>query len=177
MRPLDETGEIECARSEPESFAEIYRLYLPRVYRYLYIRLGNQPDAEDITSQVFLETMEALRHHRYEQKGCFPAWLFTIVRRRLSDFRRKSTPLLLREQASAEPGPLDEVQRRDTVQRLDTLVSQLEPEKQELLRLRFAAELSFAEIAAVENQNEAAVTMAIYRALKWLRERWEADHG
>lgn len=177
MQPSDEAALIERARSDPESFSEIYRRYLPRVYRYLYLRLGNQHDAEDITSQVFLDTMEALLHGRYEQTGCFPAWLFTIARRRLTDFRRNRTLLPLQEHASVDSDPLDEVQRQDAVQRLATLLSQLEPEKQELLRLRFAAELSFAQIAAIENQHEAAVKMAIYRALQWVRERWEADNA
>jgi DNA-directed RNA polymerase specialized sigma24 family protein len=50
-------------------------------------------------------------------------------------------------------------------------------EKQELLRLRFTAKLSFAEIAALENQSEAAVKMAVYRAIQWLREHWEGENG
>ncbi len=47
MQQLDEATLIECARLDPEAFATLYQRYLPRVYRYLYLRLGNQHDSED----------------------------------------------------------------------------------------------------------------------------------
>jgi RNA polymerase sigma-70 factor, ECF subfamily len=60
MQFSDEVTLIEQARRDPDAFATLYERYLPRVYRYLYLRLGNQHDAEDITSQVFIETLEGL---------------------------------------------------------------------------------------------------------------------
>jgi len=44
------------------------------------------------------------------------------------------------------------------------------------MRLRFAGELSFAEIAALEGKSEAAVKMMVYRTIQWLRENWEVKH-
>jgi RNA polymerase sigma-70 factor (ECF subfamily) len=177
MQQFDEATLIECARREPEAFAELYQRYLPRVYRYLYLRLGNQHDSEDITSQVFIETLEGLRRHRYKENGCFPAWLFTIVRRRLVDFQRQRIPVPLEGYESSDPDPLDQIQMDEAMKRLSSLLAELEEGKQELLRLRFAAELSFAEIAALENQSEAAVKMTIYRAIDWLRKHWETENG
>ncbi len=93
MQQLDEATLIEYARHEPEAFAMLYQRYLPRVYRYLYLRLGNQHDSEDIASQVFIETLAGLQRNRYTENGCFPAWLFTIVRRRLSPIsKQKASP-------------------------------------------------------------------------------------
>ncbi len=177
MQQFDEATLIECARREPEAFAVLYQRYLPRVYRYLYLRLGNQHDSEDITSQVFIETLEGLRRHRYKENGCFPAWLFTIVRRRLVDFRRQRMPIPLDERESSGSDLLDQIQADENVKRLSSLLADLDEEKQELLRLRFAAELSFAEIAALENQSEAAVKMTVYRAIDWFRKHWETENG
>lgn len=177
MQQFDEATLIECARREPEAFAVLYQRYLPRVYRYLYLRLGNQHESEDITSQVFIETLEALRRHRYKENGCFPAWLFTIVRRRLVDFQRQHIPISLKEHPSSDPDLLDQIQSDENLERLSSLLADLDEGKQEILRLRFAAELSFAEIAALENQSEAAVKMIVYRAIQWLREHWEAENG
>jgi DNA-directed RNA polymerase specialized sigma24 family protein len=39
--------------------------------------------------------------------------------------------------------------------------------------LRFAAQLSFEEIALIDGRNTAAVKMAIYRTVDQLRKRWE----
>lgn len=175
---LGDPALVECARRDPDAFAALYQRYLPRVYRYLYLRLsGNQHDAEDITSQVFIETLKGLRKNRYRENGCFPAWLFTIVRRRLADFRRQCSAIPLEEHPSPELDPLDQIQARENIERLSSLLAELDDKKQEYLRLRFAAELSFAEIAMLENQSEAAVKMAIYRAINWLREHWEDENG
>lgn len=177
MQQLDEATLIERARRNPDAFAVLYQQYLPRVYRYLYLRLGNRHDSEDIASQVFIETLEGLGQNRYKENGCFPAWLFTIVRRRLVDFRRQRMPMPLDERESSDPDPLDQIQADENVKRLSSLLADLDEEKQEVLRLRFAAELSFAEIAALENQSEAAVKMTVYRAIDWLRKHWETENG
>ena len=177
MHQLDEITLIETARHEPEAFTMLYQRYLPRVYRYLYLRLGNRHDSEDIASQVFIETLEGLGQNRYKENGCFPAWLFTIVRRRLVDFKRQLSPVPLDQQVSSNLDPLDQVLADENVKRLSSLLAQFDDNKQEILRLRFAAEMSFAEIAALEGQTEAAVKMTVYRAIQWLREHWEADHG
>ena len=175
MQETDERTLIERARKEPEAFAELYQHYLPRVYRYLYLRLGNQHDSEDIASQVFIELLNGLRQNKYRETGCFPAWLFTIVRRRLVDFRRHRPALEVNEAQGFDLDLLEQVQSQEDVKRLEALVARLDGEKQELLRLRFAAELSFAEIAALEGQSEGAVKMSVYRAIQWLRERWVAE--
>ena len=177
MQQLDEATLIERARRNPDAFAVLYQQYLPRVYRYLYLRLGNRHDSEDIASQVFIETLEGLGQNRYKENGCFPAWLFTIVRRRLVDFRRQRMPMPLDERESSDPDPLDQIQADENVKRLSSLLADLDEEKQEVLRLRFAAELSFAEIAALEKQSEAAVKMTVYRAIDWLRKHWETENG
>jgi RNA polymerase sigma-70 factor (ECF subfamily) len=177
MQPPDEAALIERARREPDAFSALYERYLARVYRYLYLRLGSQHDAEDLTSQIFVEALVGLRQNRYKEKGCFPAWLFTIVRRRLVDFHRQHVSVPLDEYPSADPNLLDVIQASENIERLSHLLAQMDNEKKELLRLRFAAKLSFAEIAALENQSEAAVKMTLYRAIQWLREHWEVENG
>ena len=189
--PTDDPALIEQARRDPEAFAALYRRYLTPVYRYLYSRLGSVHDAEDITTQVFIDALEGLSANLYRAGGCFSAWLFTIARRRLVDFyrQRPTNPLGpticqanrtgadLCEIPSAEPGLLAALEKSDDLKRLTHLLAQLDEEKQELLRLRFSAGLGFSEIALLENRSEAAVKMALYRALDWLREHWEAENG
>jgi RNA polymerase sigma-70 factor (ECF subfamily) len=49
-------------------------------------------------------------------------------------------------------------------------------DQQEILRLRFAAGLEFAEIASILGRNQGAVKMNLYRTLDWLRTHWETEH-
>jgi RNA polymerase sigma-70 factor (ECF subfamily) len=173
----DDPGLVERARRDPEAFAALYREYLPRVYRYLYRRVGSIPDTEDLTAQVFTEALEGLLKDRFRAGGCFPAWLFTIARRRAVDFYRQHSTDPLEDPPSPEPGLLVAVEKADDLGRLARLLAQLDEQKQELLRLRYAAGLRFAEIVLLEGRSEAAVKMELYRALDFLREQREAEHG
>jgi len=69
------------------------------------------------------------------------------------------------------------VEMGEDLQRLTHLLTQLDEERQELLRLRFSAGLSFAQIGLLEGRTEAAVKMAIYRAIDFLHEHWEKENG
>ncbi len=177
MESFDEPKLVERARRDPEAFAGLYQRYLPRVYRYLYLRLGSQQDAEDVTSQVFLEALSELQRNLYKDRGCFPAWLFTIARRRLLDFQCKRHDIVLDEYPDPAPDLIDQIQFSEKRKHLSLLLDQLDEDKRELLRLRFAAQLSFAEIGMLENRSEEAVKMAVYRIIKRLRENWEAENG
>lgn len=170
---------VEAARRDPAAFAALYRRYVTPVYRYLYSRVGNRADAEDLTAQVFTEALVGL--HRYREQGSFAAWLFTIARRKAADYHRRQRPQVPLDTAqdcpNLEPDPLARLVQEESVRRLAMLVAQLDEEKQELLRLRFAAGLTYAEMGAVLGRSEAAVKMAVYRLLRTLRTLWEEDDG
>ncbi len=176
----DDQELLEKARHDPDAFTALYHRYLTPVYRYVFIRIGNRHDAEDITSKVFVDALEGLLNRRYHEDGKFASWLFTIAKRRVIDhYRQHSSTKLPEEIEWAFPGqdPFDQVLLSENKTRLSELLKQLDEEKQELVRLRFAGELSFGEIATLEGKSEAAIKMAIRRIIQWLRENWEVNNG
>jgi RNA polymerase sigma-70 factor (ECF subfamily) len=172
----NEAALVEEARHNPEAFAALYRCYLTPLYRYLYRRLSNVHDAEDLTTQVFIDVLEGLTTHRYQEGGCFVAYLFTIARRRLVDFYRKRPSAPLDDPPSPEPGLIFVIEKGQDMQRLACLLSRLDEDQQELLRLRFSAGLSFSEMSILDGRSEAAVKMAVYRTLDFLREHWKVEN-
>jgi RNA polymerase sigma-70 factor (ECF subfamily) len=174
---LDDAILVEHARRNPEAFAALYRRYLTPLYRYLYRKLSNAHDAEDLTTQVFIDVLEVLAANGYREGGCFAAWLFTIARRRTVDFYRQRPSEPLDDPPSPEPGLLAAIEKGEDLQRLASLLACLDEERQELLRLRFSAGLSFAEIGLIEERSEAAVKMTLYRTIEHLRAQWEVENG
>ncbi len=168
---------VLAIRSEPAWFAVLYRRYASRVYRYLYGKVGNKTEAEDLTGQVFLEALQALPHYR--PRGAFAAWLFTMARRRAIDLYRQDKGELpvdwLEEHASTEPDPLLQTIRLEDLYRLAALYNRLDDEKQELIRLRYAAGLSYSEIGGILGCSQAAAGMAIHRTLQWFKDHWEDE--
>jgi RNA polymerase sigma-70 factor (ECF subfamily) len=159
-----------------ETFELLYDRYLTPVYRYIFSRVGNASDAEDLTSQTFLSALEALS--RYRERGAFPAWLFQIARSKLMDhFRRTRNQISLEEVdvASSSDDPLVYSIASDEVSRLKGLITGLSAEERELLRLRYVADLSFAEMAALLHRREDAVKKSLYRLLARLNSQMEAQ--
>jgi RNA polymerase sigma-70 factor (ECF subfamily) len=169
---------VEHAQSDPAAFAKLYRRYLTPVYRYVFARIGNVADAEDLTSQVFLAALEALP--RYQGSGRFSAWLFSIARRKVADHyraRRAQAPLeaITRLPASGDD-PLEQVAADEELRELARRIGRLHEDERELLRLRFAAQLSFAEIAALLKRKPSAVKMSLYRLLERLESQMESGN-
>ncbi len=175
----EEASLIEAAQHDPAAFADLYRCYITPVYRYLYSRVSNVADAEDLTAQVFTQALEGLS--RYRHRGNFAAWLFTIARRRVTDHYRKQRVHLPFDEALDCPDqsgdPLAHLVREESLQELAALVGQLDGEHQELLRLRFAASLTYGEMAKVLGRTEAAVKMAMHRLLRRLEAEWEENNA
>jgi|SRR5579871_5685992 len=159
-----------------DDFTLVYERHLPAVYRFVAARVATPEEAEDLTSEVFRQAWTNRR--AYRGRGSFRAWLFTIVRRTLADHYRSRRPPATRldvaggadlEIADEMPSPEDHVVQDERALLVRTLLARLTPEQQEVLSLRFAAELSYAEIAVVIGKREDAVKKIAYRALDALR--------
>jgi RNA polymerase sigma-70 factor, ECF subfamily len=165
------------ARHDPQAFAALYDRYLPQVYRYMVSRVSSPADAEDLTAQVFLAAFES--RSRYRPGNSFRAWLFGIARRKAVDDYRKRAPQVPLELAGEIAAPagnlLAQMAQKDTLRRLAGLITRLQEEERELLRLRFAGQLSFAEIAHLLGRKESAVKMMLYRLLERLEKQMEGN--
>jgi RNA polymerase sigma-70 factor (ECF subfamily) len=167
------TDEVLARRGDADSFAVLYQRHLPAVYGYVSGRLASREEAEDLTSDVFRQVWTSRRGYRGD--GSFRAWIFSIVRRTLADrYRRqdRATGLQTGEATDIPDGqasPEDHVIQDERARDVRRLLDGLSPQQQEILRLRFAAELSYAEIATVIGKREEAVKKIAYRALETLR--------
>jgi len=161
----DEPALIELARTDAVAFAELYRRYLRRVFHYVLTYADTVEDAADLTQYVFLRALEALPNYR-DRGLTFAAWLFRIARNAALDTyrrRRKTLPwdhLPAAWEPFTDHDPEGATLRRESLNQLRLLVAQLDPEKQEMLYLRFAGELTAAEIGAVVGKSEAEARVA-----------------
>jgi RNA polymerase sigma-70 factor (ECF subfamily) len=139
-----------------------------RVYAYVAYRIGDGPDAEDVTSAVF---ERALRYQNsYDRhKGTPLAWLVGIARREIDSTLGSQLPLQGgdEEVELAAPGDLAE----DSVRRLSVAaaVEHLDRRDRELIALRYGADLTARQIGELLGMQTNAVEVALHRALARLR--------
>lgn len=172
-----ENDEALAVRGDADSFVSLYRKHLRPVYNYLYARLGSREAAEDVTSVTFERAWSSI--HRYRSVSSFRGWLFTIAHRALADHYRSrqappSVPMDTLADVLLDPtlGPEERALLAEQVRQVLRIVATLRPEQQEVIGLRFMAELRYSEIAQVLGKGEAAVKMIAYRALEEIRRRY-----
>lgn len=174
----EEARWIVEAKTSPEAFAKLYDRYAPNIYRYLLSRLGNVAGAQDVTSQTFLRAFEMFPRYRHE--GYFSAWLFAIARSKYVDYLRKAknrSETSIDHIQDPQEDLLQGVIRSERLAELKRLICKLSEEEQELLRLRFVANLSFAEMASLLERNEDAVKKTLYRLLARLQSQLEDQNA
>lgn len=162
------------------AFEVLYEEYFDKVYRYIVVRVGNQPDAEDLTEEVFLKALQAIAS--FEWRGVsIGAWLFRIAHnvvvdhlRRIS--KRQTTPI---EDTvpSGGPSPHEGATINIAMEKLKDGVKRLTQAQQQVLSLRLAGGLSIAETAKVMGKTEGAVKASQHSALVALRRMFATEYG
>ena len=145
---------------------------IKRVYAYVAYRIGDGPDAEDVTSETF---ERALRYKKsYDpSKGEPVAWLIGIARRCIEGRPPPALELSDEHLESAEHRNLeDEALRRIA---LSGAVGRLEERDRELIALRYGADLTARQIAELQGAKTNAIEVALHRALGRLRAHLEGD--
>lgn len=173
----DLTALIIAARKDLHEFGALYQRYVTPVFRYLYNRTGNIHEAEDITAQTFLVAYETF--NRFRGDGHFSSWLFGIARNKVIDhYRQRKFDISIDDTASDQVNvdPLATAIHAEQSALLAKLIQTLDEDEQELLRLRFLAEMSFREIAHLLQRNEDAVKKTTYRLLARLQSQLEDNH-
>ncbi len=176
---------IERAKHDRSAFAELYRLYLPRVHAFCQSHSQSRDEAEDLTSQTFERALRALP--RYQSRGApLSAWLFHIAANLAIDRGRRSGHVI---NLGDDPIPEQGIERRDenipatlierwerAGQLLDR-VAALPPDQQQAIQLRFWEDRSILDVAARLGRSEGATKQLLRRAVRALRQELEQEGG
>lgn len=158
------------------AFADLYQHYAPAIFTYLSQHVATQEEAEDLLLEVFaaaLESEEFSKLSAEHQSG----WLWRVARnKKIDTYRRKQRrPVLALEMVAAslyeneEQAPEYLALRREESRQLQKALAKLSPLQQEVLRLRFAKEMRYSEMASILGKSEGAVRVLLLRTLKFLR--------
>lgn len=174
----EEASVFKAAVTDPAVFNQLYLAHVRPIYRYIFSKVGDVRQTEDLTAQVFLAALEGLPHYHHD--GHFAAWLFSIARHKVVDhFRSQRSELPFEDSKRViliKDETLSTLINTEDTQRLSKLITQLDEQDQEILRLRFVAELNFGEIAKLIHSNMEATKKRFYRLLIHLRQQLEPEH-
>ncbi|CCQ96235.1 RNA polymerase, sigma-24 subunit, ECF subfamily [[Clostridium] ultunense Esp] len=163
---------------EKKDFTYIFKSYYKRVYNYIYYRVNCHHTAEDLVSQVFEKVMFKIDTYS-KDKSPFEVWLFAIARNAINDYFRSSKKYrflsidTIKELVSKKKTPEDIVETSETNDELLKALKTLDVREQNIVALKFGAELKNVEIAEILGLTESNVGVVLYRTMKKLKKELE----
>lgn len=168
---------MQMAKSgDTDAFGRLYELYFVPVFRYIYFRVKNKEEANDLAQTVFLKVFRSLSSFREQNKSPL-AYFFTVAKNTVIDRWRTKKEVLLDDPESVfgqipdkTSNPLELVENEETDHAVRRAIEQLTDDQQEIIVLKFINEKPNKEIAAFLGKTEEAVRQLQCRALRVLRQ-------
>ncbi|MDN5201858.1 RNA polymerase sigma factor [Fulvivirgaceae bacterium BMA10] len=186
MKLEEERELVWKAKKNPKAFGQLYDLYYPRIFGYVYRRVADFDIARDVTSEVFLKAF--LNIHKFRWKGIsISSWFYRIATHEVnSTFRKKkyspdSLNQLLDQVGYEMPDPSSlenekleierEIKEYSDFLQIQTILSRLSVKYQEVVALRYFEQKSIKEICEILDKKEGTVKSLISRGLEHIRKK------
>jgi len=154
---------------DQDAFEILYNQYLEPIYRYVYFRVEDEKEAEDLTEEVFIRAWEGLPRYQHG-KYPFMSWVYRIAHNLLVDYHRKRKTMQISETQlryiGASTSSIEEqAAQNHTHGLLHQAIGKLNADEQQVILLRFIQGLSHQEISAIIGKSEGACRVIQHRAL------------
>ena len=165
-------GTTGAKRHYETILTELYEKHYDRITHYVYSRIGNKAEAEDLAGEVFLKALESLKS--YKERGVpMQAWLFRIAHNLVVDHLRKMTKRKTVDidtvNIASGINPEIVAEKNIEFEQVTQAMEQLSPAQKEIIRLRFLGGLTSKEVGSVLNKSDGAVREAQRSAIEKLR--------
>ncbi len=176
----DDAALVKRARKlDDEAWRIIFERHYPRLYSYIYYRVGDASVAEDLCGELFEKAVKNI--HRFKSRdGGLAGWLTRIAQNLTYDYYRRrkarpSDPLELNESwLSGGDDPDRSLLNRESTDYLRRALQKLTPEQRDVILLRFIAQMRTSEVASIMGKTPGAIKALQHRALAALRREMEA---
>jgi len=166
-------GRSTSERSSKEAaLAALYDEYYDKIARYIFVRIGDRAEAEDLAGEVFLRALQSL--DSYRERGIpMRAWLFRIAHNLVVDYfrqaaKRKTVPIdTVQVVSEQDPGSIAEINME--LKRVAEALGQLTPAQRQVIELRFFGGLTSEEAGLILNKSSGAVREMQSAAIGQLR--------
>jgi len=159
------------AAGDRRAMEVLYARHRVRLYRFLLRLVGNAANAEDLTSEVFLDVWR--QACRFEGRSGVSTWMFAIARHKaMSALRRRADEQLDEETVAEIPDSADDAEgalmEQDRAAALRRCLLGLSPTHREVIDLVYYHGKSIAEVAEIIGALQNTVKTRMFYARKQL---------
>lgn len=168
----------ERAKTDDAAFSLLYERYFPKIYAYIFRRLGDRDMTEDVVSVTFEKVFLHLEKFKPGGGGTFQAWVYRIASNAVIDHVRKEKhtvpvdPQELPEEIHPQTDGVHDMIKLEDSEAVHRAIKKLPDRYQEVIQLKYFSELSNIEVAEVLNLSPNNVGVLLSRALKKFHESY-----
>ena len=165
--------DIEIVKAAKEgnadSFAQVYDLIAPELYRVALYTLGNEQDAQDAVSETFVEAYKGIKNLRDE--ASFKRWMMTILsvrcKRHVAGYIKERKNIDIDDMLE-DPSAPESVPQTDKISVWDA-VSNLAVDERQIVMLATVQGYTTKEVSEMLDLPHGTVSSKLHRTLKKLR--------
>jgi RNA polymerase sigma-70 factor (ECF subfamily) len=169
----------KAQKGDTDAFALIYDHFSPKIYRFIYFRVGHKEIAEDVLSDTFIKGWQKIAH--VNSPSALSAWLYQIAKNNIIDYYRiKKETIGLDDVVDFledEVNPIDATSLGIEQKKILDVLQELPREQQEIIKYKFFEDLSNEEIAYVMGKTEGTIRVIQHRAIAKLKELLKNKYG
>lgn len=164
---------------DKEAFIRIYDENVKDINRFVYFKVGNREEANDLTSMIFLKAWNHIQNNSLESSKTLRALLYKIARNTIIDYYRESGNKLAvslddeehpLEIIAEEEAPQDKLDREADLDLIKKKLPLLKEEYREVIIMKFINDLTLEEMADISGKSRGNIRVLLHRALKALKE-------
>lgn len=170
----------ERAKYDRDAFGEMYDYFFPRVYNFIFAKVKNSDQADDIISITFEKVFTKLDDYD-STKGAFSTWIFRIALNEMNNVFRKNKKLKesqwedFFDPADESRTPEQEILSEEGDKQLLLAMEKLNDRERRVVSLKYLTGISNKEIAEMEGMTPNNVGVVLHRALDKLRKLLEGQ--
>ncbi|OIO08665.1 hypothetical protein CO115_01110 [Candidatus Falkowbacteria bacterium CG_4_9_14_3_um_filter_36_9] len=170
---------------DKDAFVKVYDLYLDNIYRFIYFKIGNETEAQDLTSTVFLKAWNYIQSKGIAEYKTLKSLIYKIARNTVIDHYRKNQNVNSIS-IDGERGNTDIEDKKQDIARnveiksdynlIQKKLLDLKDEYREVIILYYIEEMSVGEISKILDKSRGNIRVLVFRALKALKELIEEEN-
>lgn len=147
------------------AFEELLMRHKDKIYRFIYLKVRKQEIAEDIFQETFVKVINTLKLGNYNEEGKFLPWAMRIAHNLVIDYFRKTNRVRLISESSSkrddytifhtiateDKNVQEEWCSGELENQMVELIEHLPQSQRDILKMRLYKEMSFKDIAELEN--------------------------
>ncbi|MEG0308764.1 MAG: RNA polymerase sigma factor [Clostridium sp.] len=162
------------------SISDVYDEIQPKIYVFFYIKTSNKELAEDLTQEVFYESLKSF--NSFKNKSSLKTWMFSIANNLLKKhYRKKHYDGILESKLSYDTSFYEDLEdefiKKDEKNTLMKAINCLDDNIKEIVILRIYGELSFSDIGNIIGESENYSRVNFHRAKLKIQKELEEYHG